>query len=143
MLHRWGFRYTRPTYTLKRANPQKQKEFQQEMELIKKNLSDNMVIIYEDESHIRDYQTLRATWSVKGRQKQIPTYGHHATVSLLGGVNIKTGEFHCMETNQCNAHRPSRDQFCCRACGYAAPADNVAAENIRRAAVNQPNAAAN
>ena len=58
-----------------------------------------MVIIYEDESHIRDYQTLRATWSVKGRQKQIPTYGHHATVSLLGGVNIKTGEFHCMETN--------------------------------------------
>ncbi|RDV23059.1 IS630 family transposase, partial [Parageobacillus toebii] len=53
-------------------------------------------IIYEDESHIRDYQTLRATWSVKGRQKQIPAYGHHATVSLLGGVNIKTGEFHCM-----------------------------------------------
>ena len=36
MLHRWGFRYTRPTYTLKRTNPQKQKEFQQEMELIKK-----------------------------------------------------------------------------------------------------------
>ncbi|GMO01670.1 transposase [Parageobacillus thermoglucosidasius] len=62
-----------------------------------------MVIIYEYESHIRDYQTLRATWSVKGRQKQIPTYGHHATVSLLGGVNIETGEFHCMETNQCDA----------------------------------------
>ncbi|WP_244149288.1 winged helix-turn-helix domain-containing protein [Anoxybacillus pushchinoensis] len=28
MLHRWGFRYTRPTYTLKRANPRKQQEFQ-------------------------------------------------------------------------------------------------------------------
>ncbi|QSB48067.1 transposase [Parageobacillus toebii] len=62
-----------------------------------------MVIIYEDESHIRDYQTLRATWSVKGRQKQIPAYGHHATVRLLGGVTIETGEFHCMETNPCNA----------------------------------------
>ncbi|WP_245842306.1 IS630 family transposase [Parageobacillus galactosidasius] len=48
-------------------------------------------------------ERLHALWSVKGRQKQIPTYGHHATVSLLGGVNIKTGEFHCMETNQCNA----------------------------------------
>ncbi|WMT20640.1 winged helix-turn-helix domain-containing protein [Parageobacillus toebii] len=22
MLHRWGFHYTRPTYNLKRANPQ-------------------------------------------------------------------------------------------------------------------------
>jgi putative transposase len=39
--------------------------------------------------------------------------------------------------------RPSRGQFCCRACGYATPADNVAVENIRRATVNQPNAAAN
>ncbi|WP_246364296.1 transposase [Anoxybacteroides tepidamans] len=63
-----------------------------------------MVIIYEDESHIRDDQALRATWSIKGRQKQIPAYGHHATVRLLGGVNIETGEFLCMETNQCNAH---------------------------------------
>jgi hypothetical protein len=72
------------------------------MELIK-NLSDNTVIIYEDESHIGDYQALRATWSVKGRKKQISTYRHHVTVSLLGGVNIETGEFLCMETNPCNA----------------------------------------
>ncbi|RDE26978.1 winged helix-turn-helix domain-containing protein [Parageobacillus thermoglucosidasius] len=35
MLHRWGFHYTRPTYPLKQVL-QKQKEFQQEMELIKK-----------------------------------------------------------------------------------------------------------
>ncbi|MED4905782.1 transposase [Parageobacillus thermoglucosidasius] len=56
-----------------------------------------MVIIYEDESHIRDDQALRATWSIKGRQKQIPAYGHHAAVSLLGGVNIETGEFLCMD----------------------------------------------
>ncbi|WP_309138284.1 zinc ribbon domain-containing protein [Parageobacillus sp. VR-IP] len=40
-------------------------------------------------------------------------------------------------------NRPSRGQFYCRACGHAAPVDNVAVENIHRAAVNQPNAAAN
>jgi hypothetical protein len=61
------------------------------------------VFLYEDESHIRDYQALRSTWSVKGKQKQIPTYGHHAAVSLYGCVNIQNGEFLCMETNQCNA----------------------------------------
>ncbi len=39
-------------------------------------------------------------------------------------------------------NRPSRDKFCCQACGYAAPADNVAAVNIgRRASVNRPYAA--
>jgi IS605 OrfB family transposase len=35
-------------------------------------------------------------------------------------------------------NRPTRDDFKCVQCGYAAPADHNAAENIRRAAVNQP-----
>jgi putative transposase len=39
--------------------------------------------------------------------------------------------------------RPSRSQSCCRACGYTPACHNVAAENIRMAAANQPNAAAN
>jgi len=62
-----------------------------------------MVVIYEDESHIRDDQALRTIWSVKGLQKQTPTYGHHAMVSLFGGVNIETGEFLCVETDQYHA----------------------------------------
>lgn len=37
-------------------------------------------------------------------------------------------------------NRPTRDTFHCKRCGYAAPADNVAARIIAsRAAVNQPN----
>src|SRR3954454_25171349 len=69
----------------------------------KKNATNELVFLYEDESHIRDYQALRSTWSVKGKQKQIPTYGHHAAVSLFGCVNIQNGEFFCMETDYCNA----------------------------------------
>ena len=46
------------------------------------------------------------------------------TCSLCGHINKK--------------NRPTRDTFCCQSCGYAGPADNIAAENIRRAAVNQP-----
>jgi transposase len=38
MLHRLGFRYKRPTYTLKRANPTQQKQFQHQIEWIKKLL---------------------------------------------------------------------------------------------------------
>jgi hypothetical protein len=41
----------------------------------------------EDETHILDYQTLRATWSGKG--KQIPTYGYHGSVSLFGWSTFK------------------------------------------------------
>lgn len=36
MLKRWGFSYTRPTYTLKRANPEKQAAFVRELDQIKK-----------------------------------------------------------------------------------------------------------
>jgi hypothetical protein len=35
----------------------------------KKNATNELVFLYEDESHIRDYQALRLTWSVKGKQK--------------------------------------------------------------------------
>jgi len=38
-------------------------------------------------------------------------------------------------------NRPSRDRFLCVSCGLAGPADSIASENIRRAAVNRPNAA--
>lgn len=38
------------------------------------------------------------------------------------------------------ANRPTRDEFSCASCGFSGPADHVAAENIRRVAVNQPHA---
>jgi transposase len=41
MLKRWGFSYTRPTYTLKRANRQKQEAFQRELDMVKKTLQAN------------------------------------------------------------------------------------------------------
>lgn len=40
---------------------------------------------------------------------------------------------HCEKANRC-----TRDRFCCVVCGFAGAADHVAAENIRRAAVNRP-----
>ena len=45
MLKRWGFSYTRPTYTLKRANRQKQEAFQRELDMVK-NISFRMKSFY-------------------------------------------------------------------------------------------------
>ncbi len=36
MLHRLGFSYTKPTYSLAKADPQKQEQFKEDFELIKK-----------------------------------------------------------------------------------------------------------
>ena len=62
-----------------------------------------MILFYEDETHIRDYQALHASWFLRGKQKQIPTYGRHASVTLFGAVNTKNGRLHCMEASSCNA----------------------------------------
>jgi IS605 OrfB family transposase len=43
--------------------------------------------------------------------------------------------------HRAKANRKTQAQFSCVRCGFAGPADHIAAENIRRAAVNQPHAA--
>ncbi|EJP81739.1 transposase [Bacillus cereus] len=62
-----------------------------------------MILFYEDETHIRDYQALHTSWFPRGKQKQIPTYGCHASVTLFGAVNMSNGALHCMEASACNA----------------------------------------
>ena len=46
---------------------------------------------------IRDYQAIQKTWVPKGQQRQIPTYGKHQGVKLIGTLNYETGEIFCVE----------------------------------------------
>ncbi|MFD0769153.1 IS630 family transposase [Bacillus sp. CGMCC 1.60114] len=62
-----------------------------------------MILLYEEESHIRSYQARRATWSETGMQRRIPTYGHHAKVTLFGTVNAENGDFFCVLSESCDA----------------------------------------
>lgn len=58
-----------------------------------------MILLYQDETHIRDYQALHATRNRIGKQKHVPTHGH---VSLVGAVNAESGEVFCMKAASCN-----------------------------------------
>jgi hypothetical protein len=53
------------------------------------------VILFEDESHIRDYQAIGPTWFIKGQQKMIKTYGKHASVGLFGILDYIKGRVIC------------------------------------------------
>jgi transposase len=59
------------------------------------------VLLYQDETHVRAYQSLHATWSEVGKQKQVPTYGHHASVTLFGALNVMTGEIVHQTSSSC------------------------------------------
>ncbi|MGR5970560.1 IS630 family transposase [Bacillus paranthracis] len=104
MLHRMNFSYTNATYVLKKANKEKQIQFQKQLDMIKKNLIDeNTVLLYQDECHFRDSQTVHATWFAKGKQKKIAVLGKRVSTSLFGTIDAITGKILCTKAERCNA----------------------------------------
>lgn len=99
LLQDLGLTYTRPTYVLKMAEPQKQNEFRNEtFPSLKKLLNEEIDhLLFEDESMIRDYQAIQRSWFLKGCQRLIPTYGQHRGAKLLGTLNYETGEIFVFE----------------------------------------------
>lgn len=107
-------------------------------------------IALEDLKGIRDRITVR-----KAQRRNQHSWGFHQLRSFieykakLAGVPVRLVDprntsrtcTSCGHVSKKN--RRSRDSFCCVSCGFAGPADTVAAINIgRRAAVNQPYATA-
>ncbi|MCQ6307540.1 IS630 family transposase, partial [Bacillus cereus] len=43
------------------------------------------------------------TWFLKGKQRNIPTYGKHQGVKLIGTLNYETGELVCVEEERYDA----------------------------------------
>jgi transposase len=67
VMYRLNLSFTRPTYTLVKANPRKQEEFKQKVELLKKLLDGKIDhILFGDKSMIRDYQAIEKAWFLKG-----------------------------------------------------------------------------
>lgn len=81
LLYRFGLSYTKPTYTLEKADLEKQVAFLEAFEQVKKLLNDQIDrILFEDESMIRDYQAISNTWFLKGQQK---SFQHTVDIKAL------------------------------------------------------------
>lgn len=104
LFERLGPSYTRPTYTLDKAGLQKQEQFRETFEALKKLLEGSIsTILFEDESMIRDYQAIMKTWFPKGKQRIIPTYGKHEGVKLVGIPDYETGHVYVEEHKKYDA----------------------------------------
>lgn len=78
-------------------------EFEERFTELAHESDDDTVILFEDESYIRDYQALCATWVKKGEQKKIKTYGQHKGVGLFGVLEYHTGNIIVDTAEQLNA----------------------------------------
>lgn len=54
-------------------------------------------LLFQDESSIRDYQSLVSNWFPKGKQRVTPTYGNNKSVKLIGVLNYETGHVYVQE----------------------------------------------
>ena len=54
-------------------------------------------LLFQDESSIRDYQSLVSNWFPKGKQRIVPTYGNNKSVKLIGILNYETGHVYVQE----------------------------------------------
>lgn len=78
-------------------------EFEESFHNMLSEIDNDTVILFEDESYIRDYQALCATWCIKGKQRKIKTYGQHKGVGLFGVLDYKRGNIIVDVAEQLNA----------------------------------------
>jgi len=77
-------------------------------------------------------------WSFRQLRSFVEYKARLAGVALLCVDPAHTSQT-CPECGHVSRkNRPTRDRFCCESCSFARDADSVAAENIRRVAVMQP-----
>ncbi|WP_340398568.1 IS630 family transposase [Paenibacillus sp. FSL H8-0079] len=105
LMERLGLSYTKPTYTLAAADPEKQRQFTETtFPQLKKLLNEEIDhLLFEDESMIRDYQAIQKTWFLRGKQRIIPTTGKHRGVKLLATIDYETGQIVWQEDEQYTA----------------------------------------
>ncbi|WP_042887736.1 IS630 family transposase [Bacillus cereus] len=66
-------------------------------------MNENTALLYQDECHFRDSQTVHATWFAKGKQKKIAVLGKRISMSLFGTIDAITGKLLCTKADCCNA----------------------------------------
>lgn len=86
-------------------------EFEEGFHKLLSEIDNDTVILFEDESYIRDYQALCATWVKKGKQKKIKTYGQHKGVGLFGVLDYTHGNILVDVSEQLNTQ--SFEAFLC------------------------------
>jgi len=95
-----------PDVQLEKGNPDGQKPFEKQMDLIKNLITketEEAVLLYIDETHIRSYHVLRSTWFKIGRQKRVLTFGRPAHVSVFGAVSVHDGDIVLYQAEAANA----------------------------------------
>lgn len=95
ILHEEGLVQRVPTYSFTRASPTQQKEFVEDYKELmerKEIQSGETIVLFHDETTVREHPTRTTVWSEKGHRPVVLTSGQHQKMHFSGVLNPKTGE---------------------------------------------------
>jgi len=93
IMHRLKYTKTRPKRKCKKANPDEEEQFRDEIKKIIENKDENTVILYEDEAIFTTEPTVTAIWTKEGHQAIVETSGETRDRAVVfGAVNPENGD---------------------------------------------------
>ena len=85
-LHNNGFCYKRPHAAPSKLDPDKQSDFIEEYEQLKKKAGNNEPIYFADSAHPQHQTRLAYGWIIKGKRKTIATTGRQYRLNIMGAI---------------------------------------------------------
>lgn len=102
-LERLNLRWRRPRLAMPRTpDPQKAAK-QWAIAAAVVGAPPDTAIVYADESRIQTLPLVRAMWQQQGQQVRIPTPGTNRTLTIFGGLNVRTGRWDYILRNRMQA----------------------------------------
>jgi len=101
LLDRIGLSYNKAVHNLiKKDNEKRRKWIQEKLpEIYSKKVKEGWRIFYQDEVGFQTEGTLGYTWGPKGEKIEIPNYGRHGRMNLIGAFELGTGIFYGVLTS--------------------------------------------
>ncbi len=96
LLGKIGLSYHKAVHNLiKKDNEARRKWVQENLaEIYRKKVEEGWRIFYQDEVGFQTEGTLGYTWGPKGEKIEIPNYGRHGRMNLIGAFELGTGIFY-------------------------------------------------
>lgn len=87
-------------YLIKKDDEKRRKWIQEKLpEIYKEKQEQGWRIFYQDEVGFQTQGTLAYTWGAQGKKIEIPNYGRHGRMNLLGAFELGTGIFYGVTTS--------------------------------------------
>lgn len=87
-------------FLIKRDTEKRKKWIKEQLPAIyKKKIEEGWRVFYQDEVGFQSEGTLTYTWGLKGKKIEIPNYGRHGRMNLIGAFELGTGLFYGVSTS--------------------------------------------